>query len=135
MIISNGKNKPLNAQSGSLPDMSGALQGYFQPMTFGVVEKVTEGFQVVETMVNVSFRGVIQPLPERKLIMKPEGQRNWDWYMIHAENGLILTNDQVFTYLDKQYRVVDQWNYTLYGYVEYHVVEDYTGSGPEVVTP
>jgi hypothetical protein len=132
MIIPNGRNRPLNALTGTVPDVSGALLDWFQPTTFGIVVKEIDNFQVVETMTNVTFQAVVQPLPQRKLEMKPEGQRKWEWLMIHAEPGLVLVNDQVITYLGKQYRVMDQWDYRIYGYVEYHIMEDYTGAGPTV---
>lgn len=133
MIISNGANRPLNANSGTLPDVSGAMLDYFQPMTFGVVSKSIVNFQVVEEMVEVTFQGVWQPFTERQLQMKPEGQRDLSWYWLHAEPGLILVPDQVVIYLGKQYRVMTSKDYRLYGYVEYHLVDDYTGSGPTPV--
>lgn len=132
MIISNGANKPLNAQTGSVPDVSGAMLDWFQPMVFGVVSKVVEGFQAVETMVNVNFQGTWQPFTERQLLLKPEGQRAWSWFWLHAEPGLVLDTDQVVTYLGKQFRVMAHKDFRLYGYIEYHLVEDFTGSGPEV---
>lgn len=135
MIFTNAKNIPLNAQAGSVPDVSGAMLDWFQPMTFGVVVKTVEGFQSYETMTNVNFQGVWQPLTERQLLLKPEGQRAWSWFWLHAEPSLVLDTDQVVTYLGKQYRVMSNKDYRLYGYIEYHLVEDWTGSGPEVVTP
>lgn len=135
MIIKNGKNTPLNANSGTLPQVDDAMLDYFQPMTFGVVTKTIFGAQVSETMENVSFQGVMQPLSERQLMMKPEGQRLWKWFWLHADPSLTLTPDMVVTYLGEQFRVTTQKDYRLYGYVEYHLTNDYTGAGPEVVTP
>lgn len=131
--IQNGANTPLNAQSGSLPQMGGALISWFQPMVFSVVTKQTVGFQVVETMTDVSFRGVIQPAKSRALMMKPEGQQAWTYYTVHADPSLKLNVDDVIRYLTKQYRVLELKDYTQYQYVEYNLVEDYTGSGPTVV--
>lgn len=135
MIIKNGKDTPLNENSGTLPDVSGAMLDYFQPMVFGTVAKAVEGFQVVETKTSVSFQGVIQPFSDRQLMMKPEGQRSWKWYTVHAEPQLELATDEIITYLGAQYRVMSLRDYRLYGYVEYHLVQDYTGSGPTEATP
>lgn len=135
MIIHNGSSTPLNANTGTLPDVSDAMLNYFQPMTFGVVTKTVVNFQAVETMVDVSFQGVWQPLTERQLYLKPEGERAWSWYWLHAEPALILDTDQVVVYLGVQYRVMTNKDYRLYGYVEYHLVQDWTGAGPTVVTP
>ena len=134
-IFLNGKNTPLNANTGGVPDVGDALLEWFQPMTFGVVTKTTQNFQVVETVVETSFRGVIQPLSGRSLAMKPEGQRQWKWIQVHSDPCLILKTDQIIVYLGTQYRVMSQQDFRLYGYVRYELANDYTGSGPTVVTP
>ncbi len=137
-IIRNGKDTPLNANSGTLPQVDDAMLDYFQPMQFGVVTKTSgrsTGFQVVETKVTTDFRGVWQPMSDRKLMMKPEGQRQWKWFTCHADPSLILETDSVITYLGEQYRVESMRDYKLYGYVEYHLVQDFTGSGPTEATP
>jgi hypothetical protein len=128
--IANGKNVPLNVQTGTVPDVSGALKDWFQQMTFEAVTKTTSAFQVVEAGDPIVFRGVIQPFTERQLIMKPEGQRAWTWLWLHAEPSLTLQVDDVVLYLGVQTRVMARKNYTIYGYVEYQLVQDWTGSGP-----
>lgn len=133
-VIGNAKNTPLNARAGTMPDVSGALQDYFQPMTFGVVSTSVQGFLAVQTKVSVSFQGVWQPLKERDLQLKPEGQRAWSWYWLHADPSLNLEVDSVVTYLDVQYRVMAKKDYRLNGYVEYQLIEDWTGSGPTEAT-
>lgn len=134
-VLGNAKNIPLNTRAGSVPDVSGAMLDYFQPMVFGVVDTETVGFQSVQTQTQVSFQGVIQPLTERQLMLKPEGQRAWSWFWVHADPTLTLEVDSVITYLGVQYRVMSHKDYRLYGYVEYHLVEDWTGSGPTVAAP
>lgn len=131
--MTNAADIPLNANSGGVPNVADAMYGYFQPMTFGLVAKErSSNFEVVETQTEISFLAVWQPLTERQLMMKPEGERKWSWYWMHAEIGCILQPDDVVTYLGVQYRVMTQKNYSLYGYVEYHLVDDYTGAGPQV---
>lgn len=133
--IANGKNTPLNVKTGTVPDVSGALQDWFQPMTFGRVTKTVSGFQVVETELQTSFQGVIQPLTSRQLLLKPEGQRAWTWFQLHAEPVLSLNVDEVVIWLGKQTRVMARKDYGIYGYVEYDLVQDWTGAGPTVVMP
>lgn len=133
-IIGNAKDIPLDANSGTVPDMSGALLSWFQKITFGVVTKVVENFQVVETEVDFSFMGVIQPLSNRDLILKPEGERAWTWLWVHADPSLELEVDAVVTYLGVKYRVKAKKDYSLYKYVSYELVQDWTGSSP-TVTP
>lgn len=135
MKIANGKNLPLNVQSGGVPNMSGALNNWYQQMTFSRVVKKTIGYQVVESMIEVSFQGVIQPFGKQDLMMKPIGQRGpeWKWNWIHSNIALGLENDDVIKYLGVQYRVLGESPYNLYGYYSYEALEDYTGSGPNVV--
>ncbi len=130
--IENGKNIPLNVRTGTIPDMGGALLSWFQPQVFSLVTKQTVGFELIETKTVVQFQGVIQPLSARELFYKPEGQRAWTWWMVHASPSLDLKVDDVITYLERQYRVQAKKPYDIYNYVEYHLVQDWTGSGPEV---
>lgn len=135
MIFKNAKDTPLNTNSGTVPDVSGAMMNWFQPITFGIVEKTVENYQVVEDMELISFQGVWQPFSSKRLSMKPEGQQAWSWFWLHTEIALPLETDMVVQYLGVQYRVMSLKNFRLYGYYEYELVEDFTGAGPEVVTP
>lgn len=128
--IVNASNIPLNQQFSSVPDVSGALQGYFQPMVFTPLLKTVKGYQVVENSNPIEFQGTIQPFTARQLYLKPEGQRAWSWFTVHAEPGVVLKVDDVILYIDKQYRVMSKKNFTLYGYDEYELITDWNNSGP-----
>lgn len=130
-MISNGANTPLFAKNGTVPDVSGALLDYFQPMFFEPLEKTVKGFQVIETSDPIRFRGVVQPFTERQLLLKPEGQRAWTWLLLHSDPSLILQVDDVVSYLKMQTRVMALKNFSLYGYMEYHLVQDWTEAGPK----
>lgn len=128
--IFNAKNVRLFENPGTLPDMNDALLQYFQPMVFSQIVKTVVNFKNVETPTDTLFRGVMQPFTDRQLLMKPEGQRSWIWQMLHAEPRLALKTDDVVTYHGVQYRVMSKKDFSDYGYVELHLVQDYTGSGP-----
>lgn len=130
-----GKDKPLSQVNGNVPNVNDAMLNWFQPMIFGIVTTEVANFQAAQEQEQVSFMGVIQPLTERQLLLKEEGQRARTWYWVHSDPSLKLEVDSVIIYLGVQYRVMTHKDYSLYGYVEYHLVEDWTGSGPEVVTP
>lgn len=132
-VIKNASTVPLNQRAGTIPDVGGALTNWFQPMTFGVVQKTVNGFEVIEDVVEVSFQGVIQPLDGRQLYLKPEGQRAWTWFWLHATTALKLNVDDTVIYLGKQTRVMKRKDYSIYGYVSYDLVQDWTGSGPEPI--
>lgn len=129
-VIPNAANRPLFSKSGTVPDVSGALKDWFQNMTFGIVTKSVVNFQNVETVDPINFQGVIQPYTGRQLSLLPEGQRAWNWLILHADPVLTLNVDSVVIYKGKQTRVMARKDYILYGYVEYHLVTDWTGSGP-----
>jgi hypothetical protein len=132
--IFNAASIPLNQKpSGNFPQLGGALLSWFQPMQFSVVTK-TNGIDllVTETMSVVEFLGVWQPFSAQMLELIPEGQRDWKWFTCHAQPGLALSPDDVVTYVGMQYRVMQKLDYTLNAYIEYHLVQDYEGSGPKV---
>lgn len=131
-IIVLGANTPLNQQpQGTVPDVSGALQDRFQNMTFEQVTKTQVGFQVVETTTPISFFGNIQPFTERQLLLLPIGERAWSWYWLQSTTAIDLkVDDVVIDAMGRQYRIASKKNQTLAGFLEWKLVQDWTGSGP-----
>jgi len=129
-LINNAANRPLNEQFTETPDVSGALQQNYQPMVFEPVGKIVQGFQVAETGNPQNFRGVVQPFSERALLLKPEGQRSWTWLLLHSDTALVVNTDDVVIWRGKQTRVMSRKDYSLYGFIEYNLVQDWTESGP-----
>lgn len=109
-----------------LPNVFNTLLGYFQNMVFTTVVKTVVNFQEVETPTDTGFLGVWQPFSIEELRMKPEGQRSWKWFMLHADVTLVLKVDDIVTYEGTQYRVMQKNDYLHYGYFEYHLIEDWT---------
>lgn len=124
-MITNGKDKLLSANPGSLPNLSGAMQNWTQQITFTVITKSTVNFVVKEVETDYTCPAIVQPFTSKQLQMKPEGQRAWNWQRIHSDIGLQLTTDDRVKFLGTKYRVMQKWDYSQYGYVEYDVVEDY----------
>lgn len=125
-MIKNACNTLLSANPGTLPDMQDALTDYFQRLSFVRVKKETINFQNVETETPHNFMGVRQPFSPQQLMLKPVGQRSWLWEMIHSYPDLILTTDEVILFGKVRYRVMQKLDYKEYGYIEYHIVQDYT---------
>lgn len=121
---------PPSPKYGSVPFVGDALFDWFQPMVFEMVTKTVRNFQVYETGEEISFMGVWQPLQAFQLYLKPEGQRTWSWYLCHSDPTLNLNTDEIISYLGVHYRVMAKKDYKLYGYMEYELVEDWTGSDP-----
>ncbi len=123
--IQNAKDIPLNAQTGTIPNVGGAMLNWFQPMTFTLVEKSVVGFREVETKTPIEFHGVIQPWKARDLNQLPEGQRAWSWYWVHATPALKLEVDDIIEYLGVPTRVMSVNNYEIYGYIAYSLVQNW----------
>lgn len=128
--ILNGNSIPLNFQQGTIPNMGEAITDYFQSMTFTQLVKTVVGFEVVETPTETQFWGVIMPYSGRQLSLLPQGERAWNWQMLYAQPVLSLFPDDVVVWQGKQVRVMSRKDYALYGYNEYSLVLDWTGSGP-----
>ena len=128
--MNNASSKGLNFAAGTLPDVSGAIQDYFQNMIFEQLTKTVSGFQNVEKAMPINFRGMIQPYTERRLMILPEGQRAWSWFELHSDTTLTLQVDDVVIWMGKQTRVMSRQDYIQYGYIDYHLIQDWTGAGP-----
>lgn len=120
--ISNAKDQKISPNT--LPDVSGALFNLFHTVQFIRVIKNIVNYQVTETYAPSYFHGVVQPFTPQQLAIRPEGQRDWRWFMIHALPGLKLSPDDVIYIDDLRYRVMALNDYAKYGYVEYQVIQD-----------
>ncbi len=128
--IQNGSNIPLTFQQGTIPNMMESMTDWFQTMTFTQIIKTVVGFEVVETPTNTTFLGIIMPYTGRQLALLPEGERAWNWQMLYSQPVLTLFPDDVVNWQGKQVRVMSRKDYALYSYIEYSLVLDWTGSGP-----
>jgi len=125
--IPSANTRSVSEAASALPSMSGTLLGWFRPLVLGFVTKqVVEG-EVKEVVLNKTCRGVIQPFDDRKLRLKPEGQRSWNWQMLHTTPDVRLRNDESFRIKGILYRVMSNSDYSEYGYISYELVQDYTG--------
>ncbi len=125
-MIQNASDTPLDENPGTLPNMQSALLSYFQPLTFTQIVKTVENFNLVETLTDFSFLGVRQPFTAQQLVQKPEGQRAWKWETVHSLPNLSLLPDDIIIFKSVSYRVMQKFDWTEYGYIEYHIVENYT---------
>ena len=108
-----------------MPQMSAAFQGWFQAITLQIVtQNIVDGL-LTKSYAPVNFRGTIQPLSEKAIELKPEGQRAWTWLQIHCQPPAPLNINDVIVYNGQNFKVMALKDYTLNGYIEYHAVADY----------
>lgn len=126
------KGRGLKVLSG-MPQMDTTLYGWDVPLTLEkVYQNINEG-DFTYTTKKISFKGVWQPLKDEALELKPEGQRSWTWIWIHAVAGSLNleTADKVI-FNKKKYKIMQKKDYSLNGFIEYHLVEDYEDVEEEI---
>lgn len=144
--IQNGKNVPVNEKAGFVPQMTGALQNFYQPRIFILVDKGISNGVLVESGdageswtspegqviqgIQVQFMATALIPMERSLDIKQEGQRRWSGWDFLSAPQVKLRPDDCFIHGLIQYRVMKIWDFSLYGFMKYFVFEDYKFSGP-----
>lgn len=110
----------------NMPNMSTTLNGWEAPLSLIRITQTVDNGDVETVEEHINFQGVWQPLKDEQLQFKPEGQRSWEWFWIHAKAGTLNLNtaDKIIFNGDR-YKVMDKKDYTLNGFVEYHVIRDY----------
>lgn len=117
------KNRSL---SNGMPNMATTLNGWEVPLSLvKIKQRIIDGDkQEIKQVIN--FLGVWQPLSDEQLQSKAEGQRSWSWYWIHAKSGTLdLKTQDLIEFNGKKYKVMAVKDYSLNGFIEYHVIRDY----------
>ena len=110
----------------NMPNMANTLSEWQAPLQLvRITQTMSEG-DVENSEELITFQGVWQPLKDEQLQFKPEGQRSWSWFWIHAVAGTLNLNtaDKII-FNGERYKVMDKKDYSLNGFVEYYVVRDY----------
>lgn len=115
-----------NANLTNMPNMSTTLNGWEAPLSLiKITQSIIDG-DAVKTEQVINFQGVWQPLRDEQLQFKPEGQRSWSWYWVHAKAGTLnlKTQDKVI-FQGKRYKVMSVKDYSLNGFIEYELILDF----------
>lgn len=118
--------KTLSQLSG-MPQMSAAFAGWMKKITLVKILQITDDDGYVEDKEQkITFNGTIQPLDPEAIMLKPEGQRSFEWLQVHcfATALNLLTNDRIL-FNSKKYKVMNIYDYSLNNYIEYHLIRDY----------
>lgn len=128
-MIVNAKDKGLNYSG--LPQMGDVLPSWFQTLTFTLVTKSLVDYEVQEVLATITTQGVRQPMTAQDLQIKPEGQRAWKWETLHCLPNVKLKIDDIVIFDNVKYRVKERWDWSEYGYLEYHICQAYEDAGEE----
>jgi hypothetical protein len=125
--IPSANTRSVSDAATALPSVQCTIVGWFRPLVLGRITKLIVEGEVRESAAELRCRGVIQPFDDRKLRIKPEGERSWNWQMLHTTPDVKLRNDEEFRIKGVPYRVMSNSDWSEYGYITYELVQDYTG--------
>lgn len=126
-MIQNAKNKKINGNN-KLPNMSGTIVDWFLPIRVGIVSRALSDYEQVESIKWIDTQGVVQQYKTQDLEINKDGDRSWDILQIHCLPDLQLENDDVIIYKNTKYKVMNNNNYSDYGYMEYICYETFVRS-------
>ena len=108
MSITNAKNKKLNEAVSGLPDLSGAVECFLQDARVGLVTKKQVSGYTQETIDWICTRAVRQVMRPQELVVKPEGQRAWRWFKIHAVPECVFKVDDIIIMQGVRMRIMEK---------------------------
>ncbi len=105
------------------PDMSGAFWNWADPVQLNVVTTSAVDFEAVDTPENqIVFYGVLEPVTGRQLLIKPEGERKFNYLNLYTEQELkadSIVQDQK----GQTYRVLKKQDWNHGDYQEYEIMQ------------
>ena len=123
-MLNFSQNRNLSNINTSLPNMSNTIVGWFQNISFDIVDRELDGSDWIETgSTTINTRGVVQPPRDEDLKILPEGAWVWEWLLIHCLPDVHLNTNQYIKYDGKLYKVMSKKDWSKYGYVRYTVLE------------
>lgn len=101
-----------------------ALWGLTDTAQFAIIRKTSVDHEVVETKADLEFfQGVLEPTPAKNLLIKPEGERKWNWYTLRTRQLLEL-DDEIQDVDGRRYRLTSKTDWGSLGdYYEYEATE------------
>lgn len=114
------------SEMSTMPQISAAFQGWASKISLvRIVQKIVN-YLPVDSEVKYDFQGICQPLRPEQIALKPEGQRHWEWWMIHwytsAQN--LTVNDRII-YNGCKFKVMAAYDYSANNFIEYHIIKDF----------
>jgi hypothetical protein len=108
----------------SFPNMLDAFRDWQNNAKFTIVTKDVVDFQTEEVLAEYNFDGLFYPKQAREIALKPEGQRTWRWWSMVTSKDLEL--DTIVKDVNgKQFRVMASTNYSIAGFYDYDLTEDF----------
>ena len=108
-----------------MPNMLTTLSGFERSFVFELVKKVAVGGVLKESDAvkpTLFFDGVLEPIHSKDLLIKPEGQRSWKWWVLFTD--LKLEVDNIIRDPEgKNFRIMTSEDWRQAGYFKYTLTE------------
>lgn len=105
------------------PQMQDAFWDWTSPIIFTVVSRAVVDFEAVATPIEeVTFQGVLEPLPDRDLMIKAEGERNWMWFQLWTTQSL-KNGDFLLDNYGRRFKVMKKSDWVNAGYRGYQLTQ------------
>jgi hypothetical protein len=112
-----------------LPDLSGALAEWAQPIIVKTVTKATVDFEPIDQVAVRTVQAVVQPAQKRKL--NPD-IIDWSLKYLQVHSVSQIAVGEFIEYKGEDYKIVDDGDYDDYGF--YEVIAEQTKRTPLVET-
>ena len=90
-MISSACNVKLK-NMGSLPRVDSAMNSWGVPLTVNLVSRLLTEFTSIETLTPITTIGILQSYSERELMIRPESERQFQWWMFHVKASETYSN-------------------------------------------
>lgn len=107
----------------SIPQIRIAFAGWKKLITIIKITIEIIDYEAVQTRETIRFAGVIQPLKNEEILIKPIEQRSFRWLQIHCFPDVELIIGDLIEYSNKYWKVMTKKDYSLNNYIEYHLIE------------
>ncbi len=116
----------------SFPDVGGAFWNWLEPVELKVVTTTPVDYEAVDTPENsIFFDGVLEPITGRQLLIKPEGERKYNYLNLWTDQEL-KSDAIVMDNKGQTYRVLKKQPWNTGDYQAYEIMQTpqppYSGS-------
>lgn len=105
--------------------MSSLLNGWSEKI---ILQKYTTeiiDYESVNTVVNISFLGSVQPFNSQELQVLDINQKTFQWLKIYTSNKQSLNVGDRIKYKGKTFKIMESTDWSVSGYFKYILCEDY----------
>lgn len=108
-----------------MPVLDTTIEGFSESLQFRIIVKTVTDHEVVETSLTpvvLWFDGHVQPLHDKALLVKPEGERKWKWWTLWTDLELEV-DDVIVDRNGREYRVMKDQDWSQSGFHQYQLIE------------